>query len=711
MPHASRQFWNSFVATLAGRSRSARNKSTRRFSAVAAVERLEPRALLAGVVNVTFASGTLTITGVDDLTPAGFAGGLNDQSVSLVGSAAGLVTVSGLAGTTVNNGGTFAGVTAIKLDMKLGNDSVQLQSVFIFGSLTYLGGDGDNRITFNAGTQSFSSISVTNGEGLDRFEIIGSDLAVSGAVTISNGDGDDIETLGSLATDDVYFGSLKITSGDGAGQITSLGNSLAVIGTTQIITGDGTSELTLTPAILTLGSTLSMTNGSDFNTVEIGKAGASNNAAGITLQNGNGGSHTTLRGTYLGAITITNSAGKDELDLESLTVTGNVTVSNGTGGSDSDFKGAIAVTGSLSITNTSGNDKVGINSTGWTSLNVTGALSIANGNGASVVTLAPTTTARVGGALSLTNGIGDTQLALQATTSFTVVGTTTITNGEGDDTLILGNTPSNDAFKAVTINFGVGDSSTEFRGKEVIDGVLSLLGGTGVHLVQVNKPLTTKGATFNLQGVGQGNLPSVLIAVTQPLTVTGNLSITTNAGKDRLLFTNTLLVTGTTTLSTGTGDDEILFNGTGSSLTGTVSITTGTGNDDVRFLNGQTVTGATTVTTGTGNDRVDIDQTTFKGTVGLTMGGGNDIVNIEQTNDGFKSRFEKAVTITGDAGDDVINIGLANDANDFAEFLATLTVKGGTGFDTIRYKNAALGGTRTNTFFSAPAITEFEILE
>ena len=101
---------------------------------------------MAGVVNATFAAGTLTITAVDDLTPAGLAGGLNDQSVSLVGGAAGLVTVAGLAGTTVTGGTSFAGVNAIKLDMKLGNDSVQLQSVLIFGGLTYLGGDGASRI-------------------------------------------------------------------------------------------------------------------------------------------------------------------------------------------------------------------------------------------------------------------------------------------------------------------------------------------------------------------------------------------------------------------------------------------------------------------------------------------------------------------------------------------------------------------------------------
>lgn len=63
---------------------------------------LEPRALLNGVVNATFAAGTLTLTGVDDLSQNGVLNGLSDQSIQLIGNGQGLVTVRGLEGTVVN---------------------------------------------------------------------------------------------------------------------------------------------------------------------------------------------------------------------------------------------------------------------------------------------------------------------------------------------------------------------------------------------------------------------------------------------------------------------------------------------------------------------------------------------------------------------------------------------------------------------------------
>ena len=519
---------------------------------------------------------------------------------------------------------------------------------------------------------------------------------MTGALSLTNGAGDDL-----VGTDSASLSSLSVT------------------GTSTFANGEGASTIKWDPLVLNLGA-IAITNGNGFNMVTIGNSiFGSSDALGVSITSGSGGSHTTLRGTYVGAVNVTNADGNDELGFDSLSVTGNVTIKNGAGGSKTDFKSEFGVTGAFSLTNGAGDDLVGTDSANWFSFNVTGALTIANGNGAADVRLSPSNinasdTVLVGGNLSLTNGIGNTSWKLEARTSTTVTGSTTITCGEGSDSLDLGAAAaqSNDSYQGMTVNFGGGSSTVNFSGKETLNGNLSLSAGPGVHTVKVLQTLATKNATLNLQGVGTdtGNV-AVTVNVFQNWNVTGNLSVTTNHGNDNIGIDAPLVVTGTTTISTGTGDDVVRFDNVGVALTGNVSITTGAGKDLVRFANGGTVTGNLTVNTGTQNDQVVINKETFQGTVSLTLGGGADVVAIQQFNDTTKSRFEKAVTINSDAGDDVVKIGLANDANDFAEFLGTLTINGGAGLDIVRFKNVALGGTRSNTFAFAPVIATFELQE
>lgn len=179
----SQRFWSSLRNLIYSPQITARR--TRKGLGVQAVT-LESRALLAGVANATFSGGTLTITGVDDLTAAAVTGSTNNQQITLTGGGAGVVTVAGVA-TTVNGAGTFTGVTTIKIDLKLGDDTATLTNISITGGLTYLGGDGDNRLTLDSGgNHSYGSITVTNGDGFDVFEMDGTgDLTVAGALTIT----------------------------------------------------------------------------------------------------------------------------------------------------------------------------------------------------------------------------------------------------------------------------------------------------------------------------------------------------------------------------------------------------------------------------------------------------------------------------------------------------------------------------------------------
>lgn len=286
MLSVSQLFSNSRLALFG--HRSSRRAVLSRWSEVSC---LEDRALLAGVVNASFSAGTLTITAVDDLTPVGIEGGLNNQNVVLTGGAAGVVTVAGANATTVNGAGTFSGVTAIKFDMKLGNDGAVLNSVVISGGVTYLGGDGNNSLTFDTGTQSYGSLSVTNGDGADLVKINIADVTVSGAVVISNGDGEDTQEFGAIGSSDVSFGSLKINSGNGKSTVKSQAGNLVVLGTTQITTGDGEAEIRLTPLFLTLGGALSIANSSDDSEIEIGNSGTAATAAKAATINNTGAVH------------------------------------------------------------------------------------------------------------------------------------------------------------------------------------------------------------------------------------------------------------------------------------------------------------------------------------------------------------------------------------------------------------------------------------
>ena len=204
------------------------------------VPQLESRALLAGTAVVTQSGGTLTITGVDDLTPAGITGGLNNQVITIVGGGAGSVTVAGV-GTTVTGAGFYSGVTAIKFDLKLGNDQATLTNVQITGALTYLGGDGNNNLIMNGATgHTYGSIAVTNGDGNDDFNVTGTgDLTVTGALTINYGEGDGDVDLGDNAASDIVLGSFKYTSGDGEDNLDLRSGTLSILGTTQVTTGNG----------------------------------------------------------------------------------------------------------------------------------------------------------------------------------------------------------------------------------------------------------------------------------------------------------------------------------------------------------------------------------------------------------------------------------------------------------------------------------------
>src|SRR5262249_39223792 len=114
----------------------------RRRAHVPAIDILERRVLPAGTLTTTFAAGLLTITAADSATVAAN----NNQDINVMGTGPGVFSLSGNGGETFAGAGAgpFVGVANIKLDMKLGNDTVTVTTAQLSGALTFLGGDGNN---------------------------------------------------------------------------------------------------------------------------------------------------------------------------------------------------------------------------------------------------------------------------------------------------------------------------------------------------------------------------------------------------------------------------------------------------------------------------------------------------------------------------------------------------------------------------------------
>src|SRR5262245_17903182 len=114
------------------------------------LERLDQRVMPAGTVHATLFPGMLTLTGIDKTAQADVLAGLNDQHISITGTGPGSFTIAGVGGTTIDGLPSIAvsKVNNLRIDLRLGDDVVDVNSASLSGNLTYLGGSGDDSITF-----------------------------------------------------------------------------------------------------------------------------------------------------------------------------------------------------------------------------------------------------------------------------------------------------------------------------------------------------------------------------------------------------------------------------------------------------------------------------------------------------------------------------------------------------------------------------------
>lgn len=451
--------------------------------------------------------------------------------------------------------------------------------------------------------------------------------------------------------------SLKITAGPGGpGQVT-LSAGVNIAGNFAITTADpgGTSLNALSGVSiggnLTFTSTATATAAADFFNLPNLQTGGS-----VTLTMGSGNNTvTSLGNAIIGAnLGITGAGGNDTVMNFSGNVGGSATFNFGAGtNSLTVIAPGPRIGKSFSYTGTTGNDTVTLTNGfligGKATFNVGAGNNALNttGNGILAVGLNMTYTGTTGDDTITFDGplncLGSVTVNVGGGTNtftnslFVDIGLNFIYNGtSGDDNINLANNSSS----SVTVRgnlictLGNGTNAVTVNGSfAIVEGKLSILGGTGVDNVTIQNLFVSKTLSIDL----------------------GN----SMAGQMLLL------------LSCQVGQGLFLMGGN---------------NDDTFNLSTLNVLGTTAITTLAGNDTLEIDNaidegdSAFAGPTTLDTGAGNDTVKLETDTSGGKMSFGTKLTILGGTDNDDLFLGFDNTST--LIFGGPTTFNGGTGTNT-----------------------------
>jgi hypothetical protein len=236
------------------------------------------------------------------------------------------VGISGGSGISISESGAVPGMFTVQLPQ---GDTINGQVTQMgFGFFATPTKDlGNGRTVASPG---ITSVVVTLGSGTDTVTF-GGTLDLPGNITITGTGGDKTISAGG----DVGSLSIILT---GKGTETSTFTGLNVAGAATIAhTGTGDTTLTVsngTNAADNWGS-LTVTNGSGFDTIAVGDTNFTGN---VTINNGAGGSFSNISATndqnlttIGGNLTITTTSGMSESELYDYNVHGNVTINTGIG--------------------------------------------------------------------------------------------------------------------------------------------------------------------------------------------------------------------------------------------------------------------------------------------------------------------------------------------------------------------------------------------
>jgi len=454
-----------------------------------------------------------------------------------------------------------------------------------------------------------------------------------------------------------------------------------------------------------------------------GNSGSITQTAGSAMHVDNLGSFTTTNGTITltnannsvgpvsltaGTATINYSEGST-VKLRNLSVTGNATISAGTGSiiEDTGFATTIADNGTLTLNAPNGSISIGgttQNGTFTTTGNVVTVTANAPSGSVALFTSAANATLSTIKANSLTvNATGNlaqsNPLSVFGAANFTVGGNATLTNTANNfGPIIINATGSNKNvaineqgtmnLRTITMAAGTAGNFTATSGADIIttgfggvrpggtvaspgSGVVTLVAAGNITVGDATTDFpTTGGVVFNgnnvsltvLGGVG-GGTPIVLGANGTASVATGNLTVSSATGS--ILNAGNLSVTGNATFTTGIGN--ISLNQSGDAFGGLkfvgnqVSIIQA---NNMNILTGSSALGVATLGSSGNISIVNLGgQVSFGGTVGLSATGtiilpkliqaaGTITVNAAGTKD------LSALSITGDlAGKTPVNLG------------------------------------------------------
>jgi len=320
----------------------------------------------------------------------------------------------------------------------------------------------------------------------------------------------------------------------------------------------------------------------------------------LIIRNGNGFSETSLQGLFEGNILINNGAGTSLLELVDSSVYGRVNAINRGGDSVSIFENVEVIRG-INLRNGNGNDAALFDG-----VETLGRVSVINGNG-------DTVTGVVGesvfyGSFILRNANGSDELTVTAST---IEGMVNASNGNGD---------TFSTFTDSVIGF---DS---FRGRA------------------------------------------------------SSLILRANNGADELTLDNTA-VARHVNANFGNGGSFAALTETG--VGGNLLLRSSNGADGV-VMEYSAVLGSLIANTGNDGDGIWIDDSIIDRTTILNTGNGADVIALDTvTEPGYENPnlFEGRVVLVGGGGDDEFFLGVFGEPGAFSEFAGPIIVNGGPGFD------------------------------
>jgi hypothetical protein len=611
------------------------------------------------------------------------------------------------------------------------------------GNFSYTGGAAGDIVDLINGQVGGTLTANMGTAGNDSNEFFGQRATFSGAVTYTGGPTGDNDVDFDLATFDK---NVTVTTGAGDDTI-DLGGA-QVAGTVTVTAGTGTNYFNLSPE-----------NATDANVV-----GAVKFTATSVANEHN--SVQVISATLHNTLGVTTGASDDSVNLSGASITGNTTLSLGTGNNDAEDGTGATIAGNFSYTATSvagstntvtltsgafggtfglttGASDDTVNLAGST---ITGKATLNVGNGTNTVTDVDVTAAPTGlltahSDLSVTGGTGDDSLDLSGAN---VTGKTTLALGTGNNdveattaanftgafactaTSVAGATNTIDLLSStfgntVAITTGASDDTLDLSGAHATGNATINLGAGNNNFQVIGSAAASFGGNLGVTATGSGDNTITVGSAAATSGVTGGLTIATGSGDDVIDFLAN--VGGNLSVNSGTAPDQDAINGQGGTVTGTATLQAGS----ISFITllSMTVMRSATINTGSGMDNVYIGGSQFcnhDGTFALTGGAGADTVNITTTTgDTSPTTFWRAVNINLGAGNDTLNIGASpdtgaggtGDANSYAIF-ASATIKpifnGGTGADSLDYllDSGIPGLTIPNQFTLPPQILGFE---